>query len=55
MIIFVVLLGVLNTCCLAEIIPYEPDMYNDSAGKRHGIHGLGIFQQFYSCHWCLPC
>ena len=20
---------------LAEIIPYEPDMYNDSAGKRY--------------------
>ena len=24
--------------CSAEIIPYEPDMYNDSAGKRYGIH-----------------
>ena len=24
----------------AEIIPYEPDMYNDSAGKRYGIHCL---------------
>jgi hypothetical protein len=22
---------------LAEIIPYEPDMYNNSAGKRYGI------------------
>ena len=32
------LLGVLSTCGSAEIIPYEPDMYNDSAGKRYGIH-----------------
>ena len=32
------LLGVLGTCGSAEIIPYEPDMYNDSAGKRYGIH-----------------
>ena len=29
------LLGVLSTCGSAEIIPYEPDMYNDSAGKRY--------------------
>ncbi len=28
------LLGVLGTFVPAEIIPYEPDMYNDSAGKR---------------------
>ncbi len=34
------LLGVLSTCGSAEIIPYEPDMYNDSAGKRYGIHCL---------------
>lgn len=34
------LLGVLGTCGPAEIIPYEPDMYNDSAGKRYGIHCL---------------
>ena len=32
------LLGVLSTGSSAEIIPYEPDMYNDSAGKRYGIH-----------------
>ena len=32
------LLGVLSISCSAEIIPYEPDMYNDSAGKRYGIH-----------------
>ena len=32
---FVMLLGVLGTCGPAEIIPYEPDMYNDSAGKRY--------------------
>ena len=32
------LLGVLGTLGPAEIIPYEPDMYNDSAGKRYGIH-----------------
>ena len=32
------LLGVLSTYSSAEIIPYEPDMYNDSAGKRYGIH-----------------
>ncbi len=32
------LLGVLSNCGSAEIIPYEPDMYNDSAGKRYGIH-----------------
>ena len=36
--IFAMLLGVLSTCSSAEIIPYEPDMYNDSAGKRYGIH-----------------
>ena len=29
------LLGVLSACGSAEIIPYEPDMYNDSAGKRY--------------------
>ena len=23
---------------LAEMIPYEPDMYNNSAGKRYAIH-----------------
>ena len=34
------LLGVLSTYGSAEIIPYEPDMYNDSAGKRYGIHCL---------------
>ena len=34
------LLGVLGTYGPAEIIPYEPDMYNDSAGKRYGIHCL---------------
>ena len=28
----------LSTIGSAEIIPYEPDMYNDSAGKRYGIH-----------------
>ena len=28
----------LSTWGSAEIIPYEPDMYNDSAGKRYGIH-----------------
>ena len=32
------LLGVLSTRSSAENIPYEPDMYNDSAGKRYGIH-----------------
>ena len=32
------LLGVLGTLGSAEITPYEPDMYNDSAGKRYGIH-----------------
>ena len=32
------LLGVLSTCGSAEIIPYEPDMYNNSAGKRYGVH-----------------
>ena len=36
-IIFAMLLGVLRLF-EAEIIPYEPDMYNDSAGKRYGIH-----------------
>ena len=41
------LLGVLGTCGLAEIIPYEPDMYNDSAGKRYGIHCLSA--------WIGPC
>ena len=35
---FAVLLGVLETCGPAEIIPYEPDMYNNSAGKRYAIH-----------------
>lgn len=39
-IIFAMLLGVLSTYGSAEIIPYEPDMYNDSAGKRYGIHCL---------------
>lgn len=34
-IIFAMLLGVLGTYGPAEIIPYEPDMYNDSAGKRY--------------------
>ena len=38
--IFAVLLGVLSTYDSAEITPYEPDMYNDSAGKRYGIHCL---------------
>ena len=32
------LLGVLSTFGSAEITPYEPDMYNDSAGKRYGTH-----------------
>ena len=35
---FAMLLGVLGTYSPAEIIPYEPDMYNNSAGKRYGIH-----------------
>ena len=34
------LLGVLGIYSPAEIIPYEPDMYNNSAGKRYGIHCL---------------
>ena len=34
MIIFAMLLGVLSTYSSAEMIPYEPDMYNNSAGKR---------------------
>ena len=37
------LLGVLGTYSPAEIIPYEPDMYNNSAGKRYWffiVHGL---------------
>ena len=46
-------LGVLSTICSAEIIPYEPDMYNDSAGKRYGIHcfvGLNwaVFSELYN-------
>ena len=35
---FAMLLGVLGIYSPAEIIPYEPDMYNNSAGKRFGIH-----------------
>ena len=46
-IIFAMLLGVLGTYGPAEIIPYEPDMYNDSAGKRYGIHCLSA--------WIRPC
>ena len=47
------LLGVLSTCGSAEIIPYEPDMYNDSAGKRYGIHcfcrlELAVFSGLYN-------
>ena len=39
----------------AEIIPYEPDMYNDSAGKRYGIHcfiGLNwaVFSGLYNIY-----
>ena len=37
---FAMLLGVLGIYSPAEIIPYEPDMYNNSAGKRYGIHCL---------------
>ena len=49
------LLGVLSTCGSAEIIPYEPDMYNDSAGKRYGIHcfvGLNwaVFSGLYNIY-----
>ena len=36
------LLGVLDSLGSAEIIPYEPDMYNDSAGKRYGIHSCRL-------------
>ena len=42
------LLGVLGTYGSAEIIPYEPDMYNDSAGKRYGIHCLQACIKPYS-------
>ena len=38
------LLGVLDTCGPAEIIPYEPDMYNNSAGKRYWYSLLGFIQ-----------
>ena len=49
------LLGVLGTYSPAEIIPYEPDMYNDSAGKRYGIHcfiGLdrAVFSGLYNIY-----
>ena len=57
MIIFVLLLGVLSTCGSAEIIPYEPDMYHDSAGKRYGIHyfvGLN-WAVNASGYWCFSC
>ena len=45
----------LSTCGSAEIIPYEPDMYNDSAGKRYGIHcfvGLNwaVFSGLYNIY-----
>ena len=42
MVIFVVLLGVSGACRPAEMIPYEPDMYNNSAGKRCGIRCLSV-------------
>ena len=42
------LLGVLGAYGSAEIIPYEPDMYNDSAGKRYGIHCLQACIKPYS-------
>ena len=35
LVIFAVLLGVPQQCAVAEKIPSEPDMYNDSAGKRY--------------------
>ena len=50
-----VLLGVLSTYGSAEIIPYEPDMYNDSAGKRYGIHCfVGLNRAVFSglCNIC---
>ena len=45
----------LSTSGSAEIIPYEPDMYNDSAGKRYGIHcfvGLNwaVFSGLYNIY-----
>ena len=45
----------LSTIGSAEIIPYEPDMYNDSAGKRYGIHcfiGLNwaVFSGLYNIY-----
>ena len=39
------LLGVLSACGPAEIIPYEPEMYNDSAGKRY----------YFSIMICIHC
>ena len=45
------LLGVLDTCGPAEIIPYEPDMYNNSAGKRYWYPLLWLYTKPYSLRY----